>query len=66
MSSTTLYTHKMCPYAQRAWIGLNLAQNEFNMDEIDLYGRKPSYFKKLNPKEQVPVLQMDGKVITER
>lgn len=64
-TNTVLYTHRMCPYAQKVWIALNLAGKPYTLEEIDLYGNKPSWFLKMNPKGQVPVLQHNGQVITE-
>lgn len=64
-SAITLYTHAMCPFAQKAWLALNFAKVPFEMEQIDLYGGKPSWFLKMNPLGQVPVLKISDKVITE-
>lgn len=63
--SVTFYTHKMCPYAQRVWIGLNLAGQPYDLEQIDLYGVKPKWFLQMNPKGLVPVLKHGDDVITE-
>mmetsp|Transcript_27937 Transcript_27937/g.35021 ORF Transcript_27937/g.35021 Transcript_27937/m.35021 type:complete len:198 (-) Transcript_27937:42-635(-) len=51
-------TNRMCPFAQRTWIALMEAEVPFEMVELSLYGAggKPSWFMKLNPKGQVPVV----------
>ena len=64
-STIKLYTHAMCPFAQKAWLALNFANAPFEMEQIDLYGGKPSWFLELNPKGLVPVLKASEKVITE-
>jgi glutathione S-transferase len=61
----TLYTHKMCPFAQKAWIALNLAGSPFDLQEVQLYGGKPDWFLKMNPKGLVPVLKHGDRVIIE-
>ena len=61
----TLYSHVMCPFAQKAWIALNFAKVDYEIEQIDLYGSKPSWFLKMNPKGQVPVLKVGDEVITE-
>ena len=61
----TLYTHTMCPFAQKAWLALNFAKAPYEMEQIDLYGGKPSWFLEMNPKGLVPVLKVSNEVITE-
>jgi len=67
----TLYTNKMCPFAQKAWIALEEKKAthglEFKLEEIGLYGSggKPDWFLKLNPKGEVPVLKHGDKVVVE-
>eukprot|EP00639_Heterosigma_akashiwo_P005534 CAMPEP_0194568822 /NCGR_PEP_ID=MMETSP0292-20121207/6789_1 /TAXON_ID=39354 /ORGANISM="Heterosigma akashiwo, Strain CCMP2393" /LENGTH=200 /DNA_ID=CAMNT_0039418959 /DNA_START=320 /DNA_END=922 /DNA_ORIENTATION=- len=55
-------TNKMCPFAQRTWIALLQAGMEFEMVEINLYGSggKPGWFLRLNPRGEVPVLDLGG------
>jgi glutathione S-transferase len=60
-----LFSHSMCPFAQRALIGLNLAGKPFNIEQIDLYGHKPSWFLAMNPKGQVPVLRHNENIVLE-
>jgi glutathione S-transferase len=56
-------TNKMCPFAQKAWIALEVANCHYELVEIGLYGSgaKPDWFWELNPKGTVPVLLCDGK-----
>jgi glutathione S-transferase len=67
----TLYTNKMCPFAQKAWIALEEKKAveglNFAMEEIALYGSggKPAWFMKMNPNGQVPVLKHGDKVVVE-
>ena len=56
MPRLTLFTHKKCPFAQRAWIALLLSQLPFRLEEVDLYGRLSERFIAVSPKKQVPVL----------
>jgi glutathione S-transferase len=55
-----LITNKMCPYAQRVHLMLELSNPRlnFSLKEINLYGEngKPDWFMKLNPVGLVPVL----------
>jgi glutathione S-transferase len=59
---TRLVTHKMCPFAQKAWIALECSEQPYELEEISLYGScgKPSWFLKLNPSGTVPVLVCNG------
>eukprot|EP00746_Dinoflagellata_sp_MGD_P040030 gnl/MRDRNA2_/MRDRNA2_196622_c0_seq1.p1 gnl/MRDRNA2_/MRDRNA2_196622_c0~~gnl/MRDRNA2_/MRDRNA2_196622_c0_seq1.p1 ORF type:complete len:197 (+),score=39.17 gnl/MRDRNA2_/MRDRNA2_196622_c0_seq1:110-700(+) len=59
-----LVTHKMCPFAQRAWLGLEESGLPFELRETELYP-KPQWLLKLNSKGKVPVLVDDGRVIVE-
>ena len=49
----TLYTNKMCPFAQKAWIAIDEKKDargtKFVMEEIGLYGSggKPAWFLKV-------------------
>lgn len=51
-------TNKMCPYAQKAWIALEVTHCDYELVEVSLYGNngKPDWFWKLNPQGTVPVL----------
>lgn len=58
-------THKMCPFAQKAWIGLELCNVPYELQEIALYGAngKPAWFRSLNPKGTVPTLVNDDDTV---
>jgi glutathione S-transferase len=59
-------THSMCPFAQKAWIGLELTQTiPYELREIPLYGPhgKPAWFRQLNPRGTVPTLVIDDTVV---
>lgn len=58
----------MCPFAQKAWIALEVANVPYEMQEISLYGPggKPDWFWQLNPQGTVPVLQTkEGTVLAD-
>jgi glutathione S-transferase len=59
-SSILFVTNKMCPFAQKAWIALEAADISYKLEQVSLYGPggKPDWFWKLNPKGQVPILQV--------
>jgi len=61
-SSTRFVTNKMCPYAQKVWIALEVVKAPYDMEEISLYGPdgKPDWFWELNPAGTVPVLECYG------
>lgn len=61
-SSTRFVTNKMCPFAQKAWIALEVTKAPYEMTEISLYGAggKPDWFMELNPDGTVPVLECYG------
>jgi hypothetical protein len=58
MSQYKFVTNKMCPYAQKVWIALEVFDVPYSLTEVSLYGPngKPSWFLKLNPRGTVPVL----------
>lgn len=58
MSKHKFVTNKMCPYAQKVWIALEVLDIPYSLTEVSLYGAngKPSWFLKLNPRGTVPVL----------
>ena len=61
-------TNKMCPFAHKAWLALECNNEDYQLDEIALYGRngKPDWFWKLNPQGTVPVLVLeDGTVLAD-
>lgn len=61
-STTQFVTNKMCPFAQKAWIALEVSQAPYEMKEISLYGMngKPDWFLAMNPSGTVPVLSCYG------
>lgn len=64
--STKFVTNKMCPFAQKAWIALEVSNIPYELKEISLYGPngKPDWFRKLNPLGTVPVLSCsDGALV---
>jgi glutathione S-transferase len=64
-SSTRFVTNKMCPFAQKAWIALEVCKAPYEMEEVSLYGSngKPAWFMELNPDGTVPVLECYGGAI---
>ncbi|KAI5823761.1 thioredoxin-like protein [Schizophyllum commune Tattone D] len=55
----TLYTAKICPYAQRAEIALAETGLPFRRVEIDLRN-KPEWYPNVNPRGQVPAITYGG------
>ena len=72
--SITLYTNRMCPYAQRVAIALEHSGLPHDKVEVDLYGSK-GFTKKdlkavetqagLSPKGYIPVLTLDDETLRE-
>ena len=63
-SVTTLFSHTYCPFAQRAFLALELydLDRDYKFEQVELYGgKKPKYL--INRK--VPVLVHDNQLITE-
>ncbi|KAK7014056.1 hypothetical protein VNI00_019448 [Paramarasmius palmivorus] len=59
----TLYTAKICPYAQRTEIALFEAKAEYTRFEIDL-SNKPSWFApQVNPASKVPAVAYGGPIV---
>ena len=60
-------TNKMCPFAQRTWICLEEYGMDYDMKEISLYGAggKPGWFMKMNPRGEVPVIELNGEVVAD-
>ncbi|CAK0865736.1 unnamed protein product [Prorocentrum cordatum] len=54
-SRLVLVGHPMCPFAQRAWFGIEEAGLEYELRECELYP-KPKWLWKINPNGKVPVL----------
>ena len=73
-SAITLYTNRMCPYAQRVAIALEHSGLPHDRVEVDLYGSK-GFTKKdlkavetqagLSPKGYIPVLSIDDETLRE-
>lgn len=61
-SSTRFVTNTKCPYAQKAWIALELCGAPYEMEQVPLYGTngKPDWFLELNPDGTVPILECYG------
>ncbi|KIJ63066.1 hypothetical protein HYDPIDRAFT_93282 [Hydnomerulius pinastri MD-312] len=58
--SITLYTAKICPYAQRVEIALAEAKVEYKAYQVDL-SNKPEWFApKVNPASKVPAIAYGG------
>ncbi|KAJ2448347.1 hypothetical protein EV183_005489 [Coemansia sp. RSA 2336] len=52
----TLYSNKLCPYAQRALRAFDAAQVPYKLIEIDLKN-KPDWYHLVNPQLKVPALR---------
>ncbi|KAI0703306.1 glutathione S-transferase C-terminal-like protein [Earliella scabrosa] len=59
----TLYTAKICPYAQRAEIALAEAKAPFTRYEIDLQNKPEWYAPKVNPASKVPAIAYGGPTV---
>ncbi|KIJ63082.1 hypothetical protein HYDPIDRAFT_113635 [Hydnomerulius pinastri MD-312] len=58
--SITLYTAKVCPYAQRVEITLAEAKADFKAYQIDLANKPEWYAPKVNPASKVPAIAYGG------
>ncbi|KAI0654862.1 hypothetical protein C8Q70DRAFT_463241 [Cubamyces menziesii] len=58
--SITLYSAKICPYAQRVEIALAEAKAQFKRYEIDLQNKPEWYAPKVNPASKVPAIAYGG------
>ncbi|TBU28315.1 glutathione S-transferase C-terminal-like protein [Dichomitus squalens] len=56
----TLYTAKICPFAQRTEIALHEAKADFVRYEIDLQNKPEWYAPKVNPASKVPAIAYGG------
>lgn len=55
-----LYSYNVCPFAQRAWIGLLRAQVPFEYVELNPYtNRENQEWLKINPKCLVPAITVN-------
>ncbi|KAH0834692.1 glutathione S-transferase C-terminal-like protein [Lanmaoa asiatica] len=60
MSSITLYTAEICPYAHRVEIALAEAKAKFKAYQIDLQNKPEWYVPKVNPASKVPAIAYGG------
>ncbi len=59
-----LISFKLCPFAQRAVILLNLQNIDFKTTYINPMD-PPNWFKKISPTGEVPLLKVDDKIVFE-
>lgn len=59
-----LFTHSLCPYAQRVEMALAEKEVQHEVVSIDL-NRKPSWYRSVNPRMLVPALRWNGNVVVE-
>jgi glutathione S-transferase len=62
--SITLYSADVCPYCVRTRLVLNGKGIEYDLVQVDLPD-KPAWLRELNPRNRVPVLDVDGQVLWE-
>lgn len=60
-SGPRFYYSPFCPYAQRAWITLNLKGVKYEPVVIDLANKPANYVAEINPRGTVPVLDVGSK-----
>ena len=64
-SRLKLYTHTLCPYAQRVGLTLKEKRVPFDLIHIDL-SNKPSFFTRRVPRGLVPAIELpDGEILVE-
>ncbi|KAF9460289.1 hypothetical protein BDZ94DRAFT_1311664 [Collybia nuda] len=56
----TLYSAKVCPYAQRVEIALQESKLDFTRFEVDLQNKPEWYAPKVNPASKVPAVSYGG------
>lgn len=56
-----------CPYCQRVWLQLEEKKIPYQVEKINMrcYGDKPAWFTKMVPSGLLPVIELDGRIITE-
>jgi glutathione S-transferase len=59
-----LISFKLCPFAQRAIISLNIQNHDFETTYINPMD-PPDWFKEISPNGQVPLLKVDDQVVFE-
>ena len=62
--SITLYSADACPYCVRTRLVLGGKGIEYDLVQVDL-SDKPAWLRELNPRNRVPVLDVDGQVLWE-
>ena len=62
--SITLYSADACPYCVRTRLVLDGKGIEYDLVQVDLPD-KPAWLRELNPRNRVPVLDVDGQVLWE-
>ena len=60
--SITLYSADVCPYCVRTRLVLNGKGIEYDLVQVDL-SDKPAWLRELNPRNRVPVMDVDGQVL---
>ena len=65
----TLYRdhHAWCPYCQKVWLLLEEKQVPYKIEKVPMrsYGDKPKWFLDKVPSGLLPVIELDGRMITE-
>ena len=56
-----------CPYCQKLWMMLEEKRIPYRVERINMrsYGEKPAWFLKKVPSGLLPVVELDGEIITE-
>ena len=56
-----------CPYCQKVWLLLEEKRIPFKVSKINMrsYGEKPNWYTSMVPGGLLPVIELDGKVVTE-
>ena len=56
-----------CPYCQKLWMMFELKKIPYRIERINMrsYGEKPAWFLKKVPSGLLPVVELDGEIITE-
>jgi len=59
--------HAWCPYCQKVWLWLEEKRIPYRIHKVTMfcYGEKEAWFRRLVPSGMLPVLELDGRLITE-
>ena len=59
--------HAWCPYCQKIWLWLEEKQIPYRIKKVTMfcYGTKEEWYKRIVPSGMLPVLELDGQIITE-